>query len=568
MVSKVNKVLATRDDFTRENGVMDRVVPSSKRKYNSYTTFKFDDKFIAKLPFCSTAGGVDLYDHVTTTDKHGKDVNGAILVLRIQKKTKTFYFRYKNKMYHSLGRWTGDTSRSYYKKNEAVVRIARERMAEEIRLIESRNSSVAHIAEWTIEDYVNRQYPKDRQVFSIQNGQRKDVTEDTIQCIKRDLGDLKFKRIKDVEACWIDYLIEEWKKPKLNEANGKTETKSLDTCRRAYTAINAMFNICVKAGYIALNPLRDQTWQFRNPDTSEKEINTIEADPDTVLRFIFEQAPGSRQGKILLATMCLAGLRNHEVYRNFTENFRIKKQEVVVPGPISGKHQKTRVIPILNDYYWQQVEKYLNSAEYLSNINEAGHFLPMKRLQSKKVAERSSGKQAHATDNVKRPVWNALKKHFKLDHKIRPYDFRHTFITNLIERMDIHEVVQYSGNSQEMILRHYAAVDKEKAKPKFADFQSTSKNEDKEDKEDNDEALNKETALSISETVDEIMLDVGNLEFPDAIKKSWDMFKGKRLRENHKIALVDYEHFVAIIRLQIEAGKLRDDEVKDWLEFQ
>ena len=95
MVSKVNKVLATRDDFTRENGVMDRVVPSSKRKYNSYTTFKFDDKFIAKLPFCSTAGGVDLYDHVTTTDKHGKDDNGAILVLRIQKKTKTFYFHQK-----------------------------------------------------------------------------------------------------------------------------------------------------------------------------------------------------------------------------------------------------------------------------------------------------------------------------------------------------------------------------------------------------------------------------------------------------------------------------------------
>jgi hypothetical protein len=292
MVKKVNSEIASKGEFVdRHNGIIQSIIPKSVRKYNSYTTFEFNDKYIARLPFCDTTGGIDLYDRTTTIDEHGKEVTGAILVLRIQKRTKTFYFRYKNKMQSSLGRWTGDTSKSHYTKDEACVRIARERMAKEVRLIESRDSSVAHIAEWTIEDYINKRYSQDREKYTIQRGEIKSVTERTKNDIIRDLGDYKQKRIKDVEKSWIEPLIKEWKRPKLNKANGRVLAKAKGTCKKAYTEINAMFNICVKAGYIAINPLRDEMWRFKEENTSEKEINIIDEDPDTLLRFIFEVAP-------------------------------------------------------------------------------------------------------------------------------------------------------------------------------------------------------------------------------------------------------------------------------------
>jgi hypothetical protein len=255
----------------------------------------------------------------------------------------------------------------------------------------------------------------------------------------------------------------------------------------------------------------------------------------------------------------MAGMRNHEVYRNFTKNFRIKKQEIFVPGAISGKHKKDRTIPVMNDYYWDRVKEYLSSKEYTSYINDAMHFLPMRRTQSEKVAKRNNYEPAHVTDGIKRPVWSAVKERFGLEEGFQPYDFRHTFITQLVENMDIHEVVKYSGNSKEMVIRHYASVNREKSRPKFAKIQNRKKGKTEQEKVTQEHPQPSNVSL---------LINANQVEVPEAALKMWNSFKVSRLQDDDKMLKSDYAEFVARIQKQFDAGKITDDDVEMWLEFQ
>jgi integrase len=556
MVQSVNNKVGNKEEFfqTYNNG---KAIALTYKKPNSNATFQFKDSRIAALPFCKSKNGVEVYHWGEITDDEGVKVEGAILVLRIIKTKKTFYARYKNKMSPSLGSWiNNDTNKTIFKKGEAIVRIAKQRLVEYVRHQESRDLSVAHIADWTIEKYIDSKYEADREKYQIKNNSKKPVSYETRKTIKSDIKIKLNKKLKDINIEWLDDLIEYWETDKENPTNGKIGHKGKDSQRKSYTQINAMFNTCVRAGYIPKNPFDGETWRFANNDDEERELKTIDIDADIALKFIFVQAPGSMQGKILLASMMMGGFRNSEVYRNYSKNFRINQREIFIPAHISQKTNKSRTVPIENDYYWEKVEEYFQSPDYQNYKNEDGHFLPMQRKPAQKTIQRKGDKAAHATDAVKRPVWKAFKTNFNLEEAIRAYDFRHTFITNAARRLQLHEVVKYSGNSPEMVVNHYAKVDQEKDRHVFAEFQSSKVN--KKDKIQIDNQMN---------SIDEIVI-VNDKAIPISIQNHWFIFKSGKIMPNSRIKRIDFLKFVKFIHKLFDSGKISDKDTEIWLQMQ
>lgn len=558
MIKKVNSSVVSKEKFWKIYQSGNVIGTSLKRAGKAHSsTFQFSNKRIAALPFCEEV--VDLYHLGEITDTDSNKIEGVTLVLRITKTRKSFYFRYKNKMSPKLGHWfENETNRSTFTGDNINFAEAKRRAAENANHLKVRNASVAHIADWTFAEYIDKQYKSDRDIHPLQNNKKKEVSDDVRKKIKSDLGEKVNDKLRNVQLSWLDDLEEYWKKDKLNPANGIVGHKSINSQRKAYTQINAMLNICVKAGYIVKNPFAGEAYRYENNVDEEREINTIDISPDTALKFIFESAPGSMQGKILLASMMMGGFRNSEVYRNYTSNFRVNKREVFVPASISHKSKKSRTVPIENDYYWSKVEEYLKSPEYLSNKNTAGHFLPMKRRPSEKTRERLGDLPAHATDAVKKPVWTAFKKQFSLSKEVRAYDFRHTFITNAAECMHLHEVIKYSGNSVEMVSKHYAKVDKEKARPHFAGFQS-------DNNETTCETFNS-PSLQASVTADIVI--VRDSDIPPNLKKYWGLFRAGKVNNTGQIKRDDFKKFVNIIQRLFDAGDISGEESELWLMMQ
>jgi integrase len=499
-------------------------------------TFVFKKSLIEKLPYIET-GSKDVFD----AKESG---NGFSLLLRLVKRSKVFYFKASKGPMKKIGPWQERTDSRHYPEGFYSLKKARDKF--EIMRSQWDNfcADAASTGEWTIEKYIDEQYEKDRKKYKIKNGGLKPLED--LKILKTIKSDMKLwidKRLKDVNEGWIEEFIEYWEEAKENPTNGVIKAKSKDSQRKAYTVINSMFNICTKAKYITHNPLDGFTYLFKDEEAEEREINTYDVDPDIALKFIFEEAPGNFAGKLILATMVMAGVRNSEAYRNFRKNFQIEKKNLHIPAIISRKTKKKRDIPIESEYYWAQVRLYLSTSLYFENDHE--HMFPSHKMSA----------TGHVTEGVMRKPWKAMKLKFGFSKSDRPYDFRHTFATKVTKKVGVETASKIIGDHPDTLMKYYLKHEIDDTRPMLAEIQGGSAY-----KQPDEEVVN---AINTVNADDEIV-QATDLGMPEMVKQAFEMYKnGKVLPGENLMYRKQWDSFVSVIRQMSENGMIKDAEI--WL---
>lgn len=519
------KMIIKKEDFILSEYIGNKAIKQS--------TFVFKDSDIKKLPYIEK-GSKDFFDAAVCG-------GGFSLVLRLTKRSKVFYFKPTNGSMKKIGSWQERTDSRHYPSGFYSLAMARVEFKKICSQWDNFCAESATTGEWTIERYIDEKYVEDRKSIKIKNGGIKPIENlKVLKAIKSDLTPFIKKRIKDVDEVWIKELIKYWETPKENPTNGVVKVKSKRSQRKSYTVINSMFNICVKAKYITNNPLDGFTYLFKDEEEYEREINTYDVNPDIALRFLFEEAPGNLAGKIILATMIMAGVRNCEAYRNSRLNFQIEKKNLHIPSSISRKTKRKRDIPIESDYFWSQVSIYLSSSYYFEN--DHGHMFP-----SHKMSE-----TGHVTEGVMRHSWKAMKLKFGFLTTDRAYDFRHTFATKVTKKVGVETAAKIIGDKPETLMKYYLKHEIDETRPLLAEIQNGSANRQLV-KEDTNDTNN--------------MVQATALGMPDAVKQAFETYKnGKVLPSDHMMYISQWDLFVSIIRQMSKNGMIKDAEM--WLMLQ
>ncbi|MEZ8106779.1 tyrosine-type recombinase/integrase [Vibrio cortegadensis] len=503
------------------------------------TSFHFKDGLIKKLPLIKD-GSKDLYDLTNNIKKFS-------LVLRVSKTAKTFYIKPAQRTMIKLGRWQEPNANTHIKPDDGYMTVSGARAAfkkqvKKLLAEEQLAPEVLHVREWTIEDYLSKQYTKDRTRYKIKNGSIRPISPKSLNAIKRDIKPLLSQKLKDANKNWLETLTEHWQKEVVNPTNDVVTMRSLDTNRKAYTQINAMLNIWVSAGYIRKNPIDGEVARFKDEHADQREIITFdELSVENVLRYLWQDdVLGSKAAKLVLATMIVAGVRNSEAYRNTKENFRISERVLFIPSLISGKTRKSRTIPIESDYYWQMVTEYLTSDEYFEN--EHNHMFPSKK----------GSNTGHITDGATSKPWHDLKDHFKLPLESRPYDFRHTFASSLAKTEGIEVTSKLLGDNPDTVMKYYIKHETESVRPALRQMH-------------NNKNL-KQSEQSNAKEGDPIVA-VSENDMPNEVKRYFNAFiNGLEIPEKGKVNLSQWKKFVDKLRLLNQKKQI--DEIEDWLMFQ
>ncbi|MDN3651666.1 site-specific integrase [Thalassotalea ponticola] len=443
--------------------MVEKIIKKSHFELSNYVTktyiagsrkFMFKEDRIDKLPLIE--GGV-----IDLQDAHVAD-RGYSLILRLTKTQKTFYFRSPNSGMQKLGTWKKRTNSRYYPKGTISLPKVREMVSELIDLDRAKSLDSSGIARMTIREYLESgQYEKDREKVKLKSNKVKKVHHRTIKAIAHGARSILDQKIKDLNAEWLDTLRNDWRTNYHHKGNGTTTVKSLDTQRRYYTMINAMFNVWEKAGYIRKNVIGDLITSFVDDSKkSEKRlINVIDEISvkdavDYVIEHFEQSTPKLMHGKIVLTTMMLTGCRNCEVYRNFESSWNFTKKTFTVPGQIILKTNDTREIPIEHEGYWKMMNDYLSMGGQFFYKTKEGFMLP-----------NANSADGHATPNCTNDHWPKFKSIFGIPQKKRLYDFRHTFANNLRKLgHDVATVAYYLGDDPSTVAKYYFRKDSELAR--------------------------------------------------------------------------------------------------------
>lgn len=535
---KEKQQMARSIGILKEEFQLERYVKSpSQRHETKKTSFHFQDNLIQKLPFIKDKS-IDLYDLTNHVRKFS-------LVLRLGKKSKTFYIKQDQRAMRKLGRWIAPDVNTHIKPptgylTTAMARSIFKTLAKELTFVEPEK---AHFRDWTIEKYLNEQYRKDRDKYPIKNNEKKSLSDKTLKALKHDLVPLLQYRVSELNSGWLDILEEYWQTPKTNPSNGITTTRSIDTNRKSYSQINAMFNIWVRAGYISKNPLDGLVSRFKDKHAAQKPILVFEdLSLEDCLTFLFsDNVKCAVAAKLVLATMIMAGVRNSEAYRNYRENFDIKNRRLTIPSTISLKTSKTRRVIIDSDLYWQKVDEYLNSEEYFEN--SFGHMFPSKKGST----------TGHIADTCTREPWKALKKHFDLPRNSRAYTFRHTFASRLAKVSDLQTTADQIGDSLATTDKFYLKINDEDIRQSVSHIQNDANTD------------TRVTNADSSPSKD--LVYVFTQDMPSLVQQRFNAFaSGKKLFDGNKLPLELWNSFVSKLR-ELNDRK-PDKEVEEWLFFQ
>ncbi|WP_071487864.1 tyrosine-type recombinase/integrase [Vibrio barjaei] len=530
--------MARSKGILKEEFQLERYVKSpSQRHETKKTSFHFQDNLIQKLPFIKDKS-IDLYDLTNHVRKFS-------LVLRLGKKSKTFYIKQDQRAMRKLGRWIEPDINTHIKPptgylTTAMARSIFKKLAKELTFVEPEK---AHFRDWTVEKYLSEQYKKDRGRYPIKRNEKKPITEKTQKALQYDLSPLLQCKVREVNIGWLDILENYWREPKTNPSNGVTKTRSLDTNRKSYSLINAMCNIWVRAGYVSKNPLDGQASRFKDKHAAQKPILVFEdLSLEDCLTFLFsDNVKCAVAAKLVLATMIMGGVRNSEAYRNYRENFDIKNRRLTIPSTISLKTNKTRRVVIDSDLYWQKVDEYLNSEEYFEN--SFGHMFPSKK----------GSKTGHIADTCTREPWKALKKHFELPRNSRAYTFRHTFASRLAKVSDLQTTADQIGDSLATTDKFYLKINDEDIRQSVSQVQNDAQADIK--------AINTDTSLS------ENLVTVFTQDMPSLVQQRFNAFaSGKKHYDGNKLPLELWDNFVSKLR-ELNDRK-PNEEVEEWLFFQ
>ena len=452
-----------------------------------------------------------------------------------------------------LGVWKKRSNSRYYEKGTVSVARARELAVEHIENVLNNALSDTAISNMTIKEYLETgQYEKDRNKIKLKSNKIKPLRTEIVKVILHGARRLLDYKICDIHVSWIDILKEDWNSIYNHKTINKPVIKTLDSQRKYFTVLNAMFNIWDRAGYIRKNPLADFTSDFNDPAKKARkrmvhtinEVSTKES-ADFVINELLETTPKLMHGKIVLATMILTGCRNCEVFRNYFHNWDFQNRQMTIPGEIIGKTSDTRTIPIEHDGYWNMLKRFFSMPYPYFYKTEKEFLLP-----------NDSTATGHATDNCIREQWKKFKFNFNIPQKKRAYDFRHTFANNLRkEGHDVAAVAYYLGDDSETVATYYFTKDPEIARSAIKTLHSENANNLK----PNLGSLSASSANAID------LVEVHENFMPGAIKNLFNMYKSGKIC-NGKMSSSNFSKFIEIANSMRE--KFTDEESKLWLTLQ
>lgn len=526
-----------KEEFVLNNYVAKTYISGNRK-------FMLKEGRIENLPHIEN-GVIDIQD------SHIPD-KGFSLILRLSKTQKTFYFRSPTSTMKKIGTWQARTNSRYYAKGSVSLAKAREiagEMTDESRLNSLDQSGIAHL---TIKEYLEcGQYKRDREIKKIKSNKIKRLDDRTVNNILHGARTLLDYKIKDINVEWFDLLQSDWNTPYQHKGNNTETVKSLDTQRKYYTMINAMFNVWEKAGYIRKNPIGDLVTTFKDESKSDDKriVNTIDEVPikeavDYVIEKFDESTPKSFHGKIVLTTMMLIGCRNCEVYRNYKRNWDFAKRSVTIPGEIILKTHDTRVIPIEHEGYWKMMKRYFSKGSPFYYATKQGFLLP-----------NPDSKTGHATDNCTREHWKNFKVIFNIPQKKRLYDFRHTFANNLRTLgHDVATVANYLGDDPATVAKYYFKKDSEIARNEIKSLHSGE-----------GVSLRNETSELVEAKAAELWVETHEEYMPPKILSFFNMFKSGKVRDG-KILQSAFSNFLKLLN-SIDAN-FNEPESQAWLAMQ
>jgi integrase len=510
------------------------------RKYigsaaNKMTSFTFKEAHIEKLPLV-TGGVVDLYDVAIEASEH----QGYRLVLRLSKLKKTFYIiNKKRKITEKIGTWMPRGEDGQYPEGFIGLAEVRNNFKSLVAEKEITKDDTWNVADMSIRDYLTSRYQQDRLKTTIKTGQLKPVRIETINGLLSVFTPWLDKKVGEAKSNWPQDFKDYWlTTPRYNPSTHVTTTLKTESMRKYYAALNAMFGVCVKRGYIAKNQIDGFTHLFER--TKSEGITVYDYDYHEVLSFIFSKEVNEKLGhKLIVASMIVTGARNAEIFKNYSENFRTEKREVFIPGSISKNKNVSRVIPVESDLYWNKIVEYLSTLE----PNEYGHMFPSKKA-----------KNGHVTDIVYRQVWDAVKTKFNLKPKARLYNNRSTYGTRLAKEHSIDVAAKMLGDTLETTAKYYLHHDTDAARGTLQKLFNGGTS-----------PINLQST-DTHEPASKVMLRVGKM--PPDVDNLFQQFLGGKEASvvDGKINKETWAQFKSKISARIEKGKASAEEM-DWFEI-
>lgn len=508
--------------------------------------FDFKEERVENLPFIESGHIIDLKDSYI-------NYTGCNLILRLGKSKKTFYVKTPNCSMKKLGVWKKRSNSRHYEKGTLSIARARELAVKHIESVLNNALDDTAISNMTIKEYLETgQYEIDRNKIKLKSNKIKPLRKEIIKVILHGARRILEYKICDIHVSWIDILKEDWDSTYNHKTINKPVTKTLDSQRRYFTVINAMFNLWDRAGYIRKNPMGEFVSDFYDPakKAGKRMVNTInEVSTKEAADFVIEKLPENTaklmHGKIVLATMVLTGCRNCEVFRNYSHNWDFQNRQMTIPGEIIGKTSDTRTIPIEHDSYWEMMKRYFNMPYPYFYKTKKEFLLPNDNTST-----------GHATDNCIREQWKKFKFNFNIPQKKRAYDFRHTFANNLRKQgHDVAAVAYYLGDDPETVATYYFTKDPEIARSAIKSLHSN----ERENKSiiDNSSSFNK--------TASNALVEVHEKHMPAPIRHIFDMYKSGRIFDG-KMTVVDFAKFISLASAMKD--KLVDEESKLWITLQ
>ncbi|MFT6908336.1 MAG: integrase [Oleiphilaceae bacterium] len=516
------------------------------------TKVRLTDNIIKRLPFCSDKP-IDIVDTTFNAEN-----DGGRLLLRIGKKTKTFYpsiakrGNEKRGNGKSLGRWILKNS-NYYKSNEANLYTAKARFLEVIKNHQYNVKIARQDGDITIREYIESgKYAQDRLTTSTLRNKISPVSKKTIASILRQFEPWLDKALSDVSKEWPAEFKKHWQE-KYTEYNiegrnvdpeiFKPKQIEVGTMRKYFGEINAMFNICEKIGYIHSNKIKSFASLFPKKSVSRGAVQTYKLNYDSLMTYLFyDDTPSPPFGKLIIAIMAVTGARNSEVYKNFIDNFNYNNGKLMmhIPAEIcKTKEAGSRTVEIKHERVKAEVRKHLDEIPR----NGKGHMFPSRVIMDH-----------HVSDYAYRELWKLVKAFFDLPADGRMYSLRATFGTHIAKQGGIDVAADILGDSLEIANLHYNNVDIERKS-------------DAMDKVFNE---NKDIVIAQNSLVPNFNTVYAAAELlPESISKLFSMFKNGKAEpsENH-ILKSDWDKFVNLIKGQFEAKKINDLEVEMWLSMQ
>ncbi|NJM19885.1 MAG: site-specific integrase [Richelia sp. SM1_7_0] len=242
------------------------------------------------------------------------------------------------------------------------------------------------------------------------------------------------------------------------------KTRSSDTTKRLLTQFNACCNWAVKSGMIADNPFNGLSrdikglkadWQSIDPFTHFESLAIIEA---------FRKHPKYSGYANFIEMLFLTGMRLGEAIALQWHHINLESSEILINESFDRKFGRkyttktgiSRKFPCnqqLRDFLIKLRSQNYQSDALLFPSPVNGQVIKLKHFHNV-----WKGYQPSKKYDVQGIIPELVDKGLVARYR-KPYNIRHTFITNCLEKgIPVSQISRWVGNSPEIIYKHYSGI--------------------------------------------------------------------------------------------------------------